>query len=62
MSTVPETIAAKHLGMNVAALSVITDLGIEGIVEQVSHEEVQKAANEAEPKMSAIVKSFLSSI
>ena len=62
MSTVPETIAAKHLGMNVAALSVITDLGIEGIVEQVSHEEVQKAANEAEPKMSAVVKSFLLAI
>jgi len=62
MSTVPETIAAKHLGMKVAALSVITDLGIEGVVEQVSHEEVQKAANEAEPKMSAIVKSFLAVI
>ena len=62
MSTVPETIAAKHLGMKIAALSVITDLGIEGVVEEVSHEEVQKAANEAEPKMSAIVKSFLAGI
>ncbi len=62
MSTVPETIAAKHLGMNVAALSVITDLGIEGVVEKVSHEEVQKAARKAEPKMRAIVKSFLSEI
>jgi hypothetical protein len=32
------------------------------VVEEVSHEEVQKAANEAEPKMSAIVKSFLAGI
>ena len=62
MSTVPEAIAAKHLGMDVAALSIITDLGIEGIVEEVSHEEVQKAAREAEPKMSSIVKTFLASI
>ena len=56
------SIAAKHLGMDVAALSIITDLGIEGIVEEVSHEEVQKAAREAEPKMSSIVKTFLASI
>ena len=62
MSTVPENIAAKHLGMDVAALSVITDLGIEGLVETVSHEEVQKAAQDAEPKLAAIVKSFLQKI
>lgn len=59
MSTVPENIAAKHLGMKVAALSVITDLGVEGIVETVSHEEVQMAARNAEPKLASIVKDFL---
>lgn len=59
MSTIPENIAAKHLGMNVAALSVITDLGIEGEVETISHEEVQAAAMAAEPKLAAIVKRFL---
>ena len=59
MSTVPENIAAKHLGMKVAALSVITDLGVEGIVETVSHEEVQLAAQNAEPKLASIVKRFL---
>ena len=62
MSTVPENIAAKHLGMDVAALSVITDLGVEGLVQTVSHEEVQKAAQDAEPKLAAIVKSFLQKI
>lgn len=62
MSTVPENIAARHLGMKVAALSVITDLGIEGQVEQVSHEEVQLAAQNAEPKLAAVVKLFLGRI
>ena len=62
MSTVPENIAAKHLGMRVAALSVITDLGIEGNVETVSHEEVQAAARAAEPKLAGIVKKFLKKI
>jgi len=60
MSTVPECIAAKHLGMRVAALSVITDLGIEGHVESVTHEEVQLAAQAAEPKVARVVRRFLS--
>ena len=36
MSTVPEVIVARHSGMEVFAVSVITDLGVEGIVEKVS--------------------------
>ena len=48
MSTVPEVIVAKHMGMTCFGISVITDLGVEGIVEAVSHEEVQKAAKVSE--------------
>ncbi|MBQ8773815.1 MAG: purine-nucleoside phosphorylase [Muribaculaceae bacterium] len=55
MSTVPEVIVARHGGMDVFGVSVITDLGVEGIVEQVSHEEVQKAAAAAQPKMMEIM-------
>lgn len=62
MSTVPENIAARHLGIPVTALSVITDLGIEGHVEEVSHEEVQKAAQAAEPMMAKVVRSFFSNL
>ena len=40
-------------------MSVITDLGIDGIVEKVSHEEVQKAAAAAEPRMSFIMKEII---
>lgn len=56
MSTVPEVIVAHHCGMEVFALSVITDLGVEGIVNKCSHEEVQRAAAAAEPRMSHIIK------
>ena len=62
MSTVPENIAARHLGIPVTALSVITDLGIEGHVEEVSHEEVQRAAQEAEPKMAKVVRAFFANL
>ncbi len=55
MSTVPEVIVARHGGMEVFAVSVITDLGVEGIVEKVSHEEVQKAAQQAQPRMMEIM-------
>jgi purine-nucleoside phosphorylase len=61
MSTVPEVIVARHSGMEVFAVSVITDLGVEGIVENVSHEEVQKAAQGAQPKMMEIMRELVSS-
>jgi len=59
MSTVPETIVARHRGMEVFGLSVITDLGIVGQVEKVSHEEVLQAANIAGPKMVKLVYEML---
>ena len=61
MSTVPEVIVANHSGMEVFAISVITDLGgIEGMEqEKVSHEEVQKAAAAAQPKMTEIMKGLI---
>ena len=55
MSTVPETIVARHSGMEVVAFSVITDLGVVGIVEKASHEEVLKEANAAGPRMVKVV-------
>lgn len=55
MSTVPEVIVARHMGLPVFAVSIITDLGVEGHVVEVSHEEVIEAANNAEPKMTKII-------
>ncbi len=59
MSTVPEVIVARHCGIRVFGISVITDLGIEGKIVEVSHEEVQKAADEAQPKMTDIMREMI---
>jgi len=61
MSTVPEVIVAKHMGMNCLGISVITDLGIEGNPEPVSHEEVQEAAKKSEKNISNMVTAFIAS-
>lgn len=62
MSTVPEVITAKHMNMKCFGISVITDLGVEGEIVSVSHEEVQKAAKSAEKTLSKLMVEFLSSI
>ncbi|MCA0931125.1 purine-nucleoside phosphorylase [Lutimonas saemankumensis] len=59
MSTVPEVIVAKHMNMECFGLSVITDLGIEGKIEEVSHEAVQIAAKSSEKKISTLVEDFI---
>ena len=59
MSTVPEVIVANHCGMKVFGISVITDLGVEGKIVEVSHEDVQKAADAAQPRMTAIMKDLI---
>ena len=59
MSTVPEVIVANHCGMKVFGISVITDLGVEGKIVEVSHEDVQKAADAAQPRMTAIMREMI---
>jgi len=59
MSTVPEVIVARHSGMEVFAISVITDIGIEGKIVEITHEEVQKAALAAQPKMTLIMRELV---
>ena len=48
MSTVPEVIVAHHCGIRTFGVSVITDLGGFDAPVEVSHEEVQEAANKAQ--------------
>jgi purine-nucleoside phosphorylase len=54
MSTVPEVIAARQMGVPCFAMSIITDLGVPGKIVEISHEEVQKVAAKAEGKMTSI--------
>jgi purine-nucleoside phosphorylase len=60
MSTVPEIIVARHMNMRCFAMSVITDLGVEGKIVEISHEEVVKAAKEAEKVMTGLFRELVS--
>lgn len=62
MSTVQEVIAAKHCGMNVFGISVITDVGIRDDNNKITHEEVLEAANNAEPKMTSIFTNLIAQL
>lgn len=62
MSTVPEVIVARHCGIRVFGISIITDLGVEGKIVEVSHEEVQRAANAVQPLMAEIFREMVKRI
>lgn len=59
MSTVPEVIVAHHCGIKTFGMSIITDLGLEDKPVEVSHEEVQVAANNAQPLMTTIMREMI---
>jgi purine-nucleoside phosphorylase len=56
MSTVPEVIVAVHSKMKVLGFSVITDMCLPDALQPVSHEEIVAVANEAERKLSRVVR------
>ena len=60
MSTVPEVIVAHHCGIRAFGVSIITDIGVEGSIVKVSHEEVQQAANAVQPILAAIMRDMIS--
>jgi purine-nucleoside phosphorylase len=55
MSTVPEVIVARHMGIEVFGISAITDLGIEGKIKRITIDDVLSAAAVAEPIMAKIM-------
>lgn len=61
MSTVPEVIVARHMDIETFGISVITDMGDENNIVKVSHDEVLKAAEMAEPKVRTLIKELISS-
>lgn len=60
MSTVPEVIVARHSDMRCFAISIITDLGVEGKIVEVTHQDVIDVAAKAEVKMTQIMKELIS--
>ncbi len=59
MSTVPEVIVARHMQLPCFAISIITDLGVEGKIVKITHEEVQEVAFHAEKKMTILIKELI---
>jgi len=59
MSTVPEVIVARHMSIPCFAVSIITDLGVEGKIKEVSINDVLAAASAAEPKMTALIRELI---
>ncbi|HEY7690378.1 MAG TPA: purine-nucleoside phosphorylase [Dongiaceae bacterium] len=57
MSTVPETIVARHCGLRVAAVSVITNLGA-GMGEPLSHEQTLREAAGAAQRLRQLMTGF----
>ena len=62
MSTVQEVIAAVHIGLDVFAMSVITDIGIREEDNIITHQEVLEAAHKAEPLFSIIFRELIKSL
>lgn len=58
MSTVPETIAARQLGLRVAAVSCITNLAAGISKENLSHAEVLETAERVKKSGAALIKNF----
>lgn len=59
MSTVPEVIVAKHMDISCFGISIISDIGNEEGITNLSHEEVLKAVKEAEPKAKSLIKNLI---
>jgi purine-nucleoside phosphorylase len=62
MSTTPEVIIARHMNLSCFAISVITDLGVEGKIEYTTHESVQNEAAKAESRMAIIIKEMITAL
>ncbi len=62
MSTTPEVIVARHMNIPCFALSIITDLGIEGKIEYITHESVQNEAAKSEALMTSIMTDLIASL
>jgi purine-nucleoside phosphorylase len=63
MSTVPEVIVARHMGVECFGISVITNLAVsEDMDKGTTHEEVQDAAAKAQPGMTRIFRELIKGI
>ncbi len=59
MSTVPEVVVARHMGMRVLGISLITNKATGEETAEVNHTEVLTIADAARPKFVALVRGIV---
>ena len=59
MSTVPEVIVARHAGMRVLGVSIITDACLPDALEPASLERIIATASQAEPALTALLRAVM---
>ncbi len=59
MSTVPEVIVARHMGMRVLGLSIITDMGLPDALVPVDIKEILRIADGAEPSLTGLIRGMV---
>jgi len=62
MSTVPEVIVARHMGMRVLGLSIITDQCLPDALEPVDVPAIIATAMEAEPKLTSLIRAVVTEL
>jgi len=64
MSTVPEVLVARHMAMDILAISTVTDMatGIPGQIEHVTHEAVLEVANRTGKRLAEVIKGVIARI
>jgi purine-nucleoside phosphorylase len=62
MSTVPETIVARHMGIEVLGISCVTNLAAGLSATQLSHEEVFEAGRKVEHRLAGLLKRLVPQI
>jgi purine-nucleoside phosphorylase len=63
MSTIPETIVARHEEMHVLGISAITDMAVgPGATSEISHADVLAAAEQIKPRLATLVRGVLSAL
>ncbi len=62
MSTVPEVIVARHMGMRVLGMSIVTDACLPDALEEADVATIIRTAMQAEPSLTAVIRDVVGSL